>query len=134
MLDKPIDTLEDFEAVWAYLKRQDPKTSKGVEIKNDALRFFEDVGWWEKDNKDTFNKARTWRNKYNLQEDPENTKRVLQGKSYEEIYGGARPEIDPETGQVGEKEPWIPTKYKMAAAVTAVGIATLAVLKRIRLI
>ena len=118
---------ENIESVRVYFVNSRPSTSKGEQIKGDALRFIDDIGAW--DTESDWNQVASYRNMYNIAEGVSNTKEVLQhGTTYPETMGKGRPKVDIDTGEYGEPKPLIPTKYKVLTVIGIVVVGILSVL------
>ncbi len=88
---------EDMAAINRYMTSQDMKTKKAETIHDEWVRWWDGLGWWEKNfDLATYDKARNLRNTFNLANatnaaETAAVKRVMQtGITTEEMAGGTK--------------------------------------------
>jgi peptidoglycan hydrolase-like protein with peptidoglycan-binding domain len=108
---------DDMEAIHVYMKGQVPKTPESTAIRSQYLKWFDGLGFWDKNwSGSAYDEARTRRNQYNLKNavtpaEKAQVQTVLaQGMTTEQMAGKSRPVINVKTGAVGSqvRNPTVP--------------------------
>jgi murein L,D-transpeptidase YafK len=144
---------QDMAAINQLIANTEPVTAKARQLKDEWITWWDDLTWLDKNvTGDAYDKARNKRNEFLKANavtaaEKEAVRRVqATGATTEEVEAGTN-----KPGEAGQfhkeerratsegkfpekKEPLIPTQYKIVGFATAVGIATLAVLKKLHII
>ncbi len=102
-------SIDDLEAINAYMKRQVPQTSTASTMQRDFLQWYANLGFWDKNmnTQVTYDKARSKRNAFNIENavTPEEKQAVTNvlatGLTTEQMQGQTRPPVNTSTGAVG---------------------------------
>jgi hypothetical protein len=144
---------QDMAAINQMIANTEPTNARARQLKDDWIVWWDGLSWLDKNvTGDTYDKARNKRNEFlkaNAQTAAEKAavkKVAATGGTTEEVEAGVNKPGEAgqfhkeerratEEGKFPEKkEPLIPTQYKVVGVATAVGVATLAILKKLHII
>lgn len=144
---------QDMAAINQMIANTEPVNARARQLKDEWITWWDDLSWLDKNvTGDAYDKARNKRNEFLKA----NAATAAQKAAVQQVLkgGGTTEEVeagDNKPGEAGQfhkeerratsegkfpekKEPLIPTQYKIVGFATAVGIATLAVLKKLHII
>lgn len=134
------DQAANIEAINSFMLTTQPLTNKSQVIRDDWMRWYAPLTWYDKNfGSNTEAEAFNRRNAY-MRANVATAEELAQVNAFIK----KAPAFDPVTGKpnlitssgdrVLNPEPLVPTSYKVVGIVTVLGITTLAILKKIRLI
>lgn len=92
---------DDMEAINVYIANGKPKTKDAAEVRDDWIRWYADLSWWEKAaDGPTYDKARNFRTEYNranavTKEEKKHVETVIKtGITTEELQGEAKRQLE----------------------------------------
>ena len=140
-------------AINQMIANTEPVNARARQLKDEWITWWDDLSWLDKNvTGDAYDKARNKRNEFLKA----NAATAAQKAAVQQVLkgGGTTEEVEAGPNKPGEagqfhkeerratsegkfpekKEPLIPTQYKIVGFATAVGVATLAVLKKLHII
>lgn len=117
---------EDLDAINRYISNSQPATSKAVELRDDWIRWFNDLSWYSKSlSQDTYDEARNRRNEFSIANATNSAEKAKakevakKGFTTEQAQGEAS-RILSDGSFPHTPEPLIPTWAKVVAGATLV--------------
>lgn len=117
-------TIDDMVAIERYMKDTLALTPEATKIKDAYIAWFDGLYWWQKSSQDNFDKARNYRNQFNLANAPTAEAKaavqavITSGLSKEQAQGDA--DRRNSAGMYpNHPDPWIPLQWEIAGVAIA---------------
>jgi hypothetical protein len=135
------DNLDNLRAINTYMMATHAETPSAITLKDAWVKWYNEMSWYDAtvNINDTYDLARNRRLAFNLANARTSAEKqavqtqATEGMSTEQQQGKDDRRTSTGTYDVA-KPPLIPTAYKVAAAATGAGVATLVVLKKLHVL